>query len=118
MERDSAVNRSLGNGIAPQLAILGIAPRSLSAIELLDAGGPATDAVRHLVAVFDLPAHQEVGAQFVSHERLAIGIVKDGVALPGVPDVPVVMKKEAHLARIGGQVCHCDMAQEDSTVEI
>ena len=108
------VDGALGDGVALEVAVLGVAPGALGAAEAAGAGGVLVDA---LLAVGEERDHQ-VALAAVVDQRAQLGVIVGGVAHLGPEHVEVLVVDDLHHPLPRREVLHPDPADQDVAVEV
>src|SRR5947207_14564066 len=98
MKRKRPIDRALRNWIAPKYAILGITPGSLRSAKIFDPRGPTRNTWRSPIPAAYLAAHQKIRPSLVGYQALQIWVVEDSIALSRIPNVPIIVEKEAYFS--------------------
>ncbi len=120
MQAQCTINRALRDRIALQIAILRVPPGALFPVKLLHARRPARHTYLHALRSthLHLPAHQEIRPPLIRHQRVPLRIIKNRIGIGSVPNMPVIMKKQAHFARVIRAIMYLYLAQKQRPREV
>src|SRR4029077_19723977 len=118
VQSDRAVDRALGDGVSSEHPVFGVSPRTLGAVDLLDAGRPRGDAGFDARTFADLSVHEEVAAALVCYDRANLGPVGEGIADAIAFYMKVVVEEETRFARTVGEIVHGDAADHEIAIAV
>jgi hypothetical protein len=111
---DRGVDGALGDGVALEVTVLGVAPRALGAVEAAGAAGVFVDPL----LAGRVEGDRDVPLAAVVDDRAEVGVVVGGVADLRPPHVEVLVVEDADRAVVTREVLDLDLADQDRAVEV